>query len=99
MGFLPGAQHRASSSDDLRAGVAQPFTVSAHVLQATSLAFVGRLAPKNDIGDVLGLKKRLAEVYDCRSVKKADMVHNGWTPKVEIDAQSYRVRADGELLA
>jgi urease subunit alpha len=68
------------------------------VLQATSLTFVSGLALKNDIGDQLGLKKRLAEVHDCRSVKKADMVHNDWLPTMEIDAQTYRVRADGELL-
>ena len=68
------------------------------VLQATSLTFVSGIALRNDIGDQLGLKKRLAEVHDCRSVKKADMVHNGWLPRMEIDAQTYRVRADGELL-
>jgi urease subunit alpha len=31
-------------------------------------------------------------------VRKADMVHNGWTPHMQIDAQTYEVRADGELL-
>jgi urease subunit alpha len=40
----------------------------------------------------------MAEVHDCRSAKKADMVHNAWLPTMEIDAQTYRVRADGELL-
>jgi urease subunit alpha len=68
------------------------------VLQATSLTFVSGIALKNEVGDQLGLKKRLAEVHDCRTAKKADMVHNSWTPKMEIDAQTYRVRADGELL-
>jgi urease subunit alpha len=68
------------------------------LVQATSLTFVSGLALNNDIGDVLGLKKRLAEVHDCRSAKKADMVHNAWLPRMEIDAQTYRVRADGELL-
>ena len=34
----------------------------------------------------------------CRSITKADMVHNALTPKMEIDAQTYTVRADGELL-
>jgi urease subunit alpha len=68
------------------------------LLQATSLTFVSGIALKNEVGDQLGLKKRLAEVHDCRSVKKADMVHNAYTPKMEIDAQTYRVRADGQLL-
>ncbi len=68
------------------------------VLQATSLTFVSGIALKNEMGDQLGLKKRLSAVHGCRTVKKKDMVHNGYTPKMEIDAQTYRVRADGQLL-
>ena len=45
-----------------------------------------------------GLRKPLAAVRGCRSVKKADMVHNAYTPRMQIDAQTYEVRADGELL-
>jgi urease subunit alpha len=68
------------------------------VLQATSLTFVSCSALADDIGERLGLNKRLAGVQGCRKVKKADMVHNAYTPKMEIDAQTYAVRADGELL-
>ncbi len=64
----------------------------------TSLTFVSQAALRGDLGDELGLKKRLAAVQDCRSVKKADMVHNGWQPKMEIDPHTYAVRADGQLL-
>jgi urease subunit alpha len=64
----------------------------------TSLTFVSQAALRGDIGDELGLKKRLASVQGCRSVKKADMVHNAYTPVMEIDAQTYEVRADGQLL-
>lgn len=64
----------------------------------TSLTFVSRSALRADIGDELNLKKRLAAVQDCRKVKKGDMVHNGWLPKMEIDPQTYTVRADGQLL-
>ncbi|MBN8504648.1 MAG: urease subunit alpha [Burkholderiales bacterium] len=46
----------------------------------------------------LGLKKSLSTVRDCRTVKKADMVLNHYLPKMEIDAQTYEVRADGVLL-
>jgi urease subunit alpha len=66
---------------------------------ATSLTFVSGLALRNEVGDSLGLSKRLSAVSDCRGVKKQDMVHNALTPKMEIDAQTYAVRADGELLA
>jgi urease subunit alpha len=68
------------------------------VLPATSLSFVSQTALRGDIGDELGLKKRLSAVHGCRTVKKADMVHNAYLPKMEIDAQTYEVRADGRLL-
>jgi urease subunit alpha len=62
----------------------------------TSLTFVsaaGRAAVEG-----LGLAKPLATVSGCRSVKKADMVHNAYTPAMQIDVQTYEVRADGQLL-
>ena len=55
-------------------------------------------AADNDIGDQLGLRRRLSAVSNCRSIKKPDMVHNGYLPVMEIDPQTYRVRADGQLL-
>lgn len=64
----------------------------------TSLTFVSQAALRADIGDELGLKKRLASVQGCRTVKKGDMVHNGYLPTMEIDPQTYVVRADGQLL-
>ena len=64
----------------------------------TSLTFVSQAALAGGIGDVLGLHKRLAAVKGCRTVKKADMVNNAYTPVMEIDAQTYTVRADGQLL-
>ncbi len=67
-------------------------------LTATSLTFVSHSALDSDIGGKLGLKKRLSAVRGCRSVKKADMVHNSYLPVMEIDAQTYSVRADGQLL-
>ena len=45
-----------------------------------------------------GLAKTLSAVKNIRGVRKQDMVHNGYTPKMEIDAQTYAVRADGQLL-
>lgn len=68
------------------------------VLPATSLTFVSQSAMRGDIGDELGLKKRLSAAHAIRGVKKTDMVHNAWLPKMEIDPQTYRVRADGQLL-
>ena len=68
------------------------------VLQATSLTFMSQTAMQNDLGDQMGLKKRLSAVHGCRSIKKQDMVLNNYLPKMEIDPQTYRVRADGQLL-
>ena len=68
------------------------------VLPATSLSFVSHSALDAGIGRQLGLKKRLSAVRGCRIVKKRDMVHNDYLPRMEIDAQTYRVRADGQLL-
>jgi urease subunit alpha len=67
-------------------------------LHKGSLTFVSQASLRGGIGDQLGLKKRLAAVQNCRSVKKADMVLNGYAPKMEIDPQTYAVHADGQLL-
>jgi urease subunit alpha len=63
-----------------------------------SLTFVSQAAQADDIATRLALRKTLAAVRGCRSVRKADMVHNAYTPVMEIDAQTYAVRADGQLL-
>ena len=64
----------------------------------TSLTFLSQGAVAAGVGNTLGLTKTLGVVRGCRSVKKADMVHNHCTPVMEIDAQTYTVRADGQLL-
>ncbi|WP_397533530.1 urease subunit alpha [Roseateles sp.] len=63
-----------------------------------SLSFVSQAALADDVGQRYGLSKTLVGVKGCRTVKKADMVHNNWLPRMEIDAQTYEVRADGQLL-
>ena len=45
-----------------------------------------------------GLAKQVDAVKNIRAVRKQHMVHNSYLPRMEIDAQTYRVRADGELL-
>jgi urease subunit alpha len=63
-----------------------------------SLTFMSQAAVQSDLGNQLGLHKTVAAVRHCRSVRKADMVHNAYTPVMQIDAQTYEVRADGVLL-
>ena len=61
-----------------------------------SLTFVSQSGQAH--AERLGLKKTLSAVRGCRTVRKADMVHNAYLPQMEIDAQTYEVRADGVLL-
>lgn len=64
----------------------------------SSLTFVSQASLANGSAESLGLRKRLAAVKGCRTVKKTDMVHNAWLPRMQIDAQTYEVRAHGQLL-
>jgi urease subunit alpha len=63
-----------------------------------SLSFVSQAGLQADIGQRYGLAKTLSAVKNTRSVRKQDMVHNTYTPHMEVDAQTYVVRADGVLL-
>ena len=67
-------------------------------LSRTSLTFVSQAALTSGVAESYGLHKRLAAVKACRTVKKMDMVHNDYLPVMQIDAQTYEVRADGQLL-
>ena len=49
--------------------------------------------------DKLKLEKPLVAVRNTRGLKKRDMVHNDYRPKISVDPETYEVRADGELLA
>ncbi|HUY27579.1 MAG TPA: urease subunit alpha [Candidatus Binataceae bacterium] len=63
-----------------------------------SLTFVSRAASDSGIGARLGLTRKTVAVAGCRSLSKRDMINNSYLPKVEVDADTYEVRADGELL-
>jgi len=63
-----------------------------------SITFVSKAALQADVGRRFGLAKRLSAVQSIRQVRKQHMVHNGYVPKMEIDPQTYAVRADGQLL-
>jgi len=64
----------------------------------SSVTFVSRAAAQSDIGEKMGLGKSLVPISGTRTVAKTDMVLNGATPTVEVDPETYEVRADGELL-
>lgn len=67
-------------------------------LSATSLTFLSQSALAAGAAERYGLRKMVSAVKGCRSVKKADMVHNAYAPRMQIDPQTYHVRADGQLL-
>jgi urease subunit alpha len=67
-------------------------------LTQSSITFVSQAGLAAGIGEKFELKKRLSAVKNIRQVRKADMVHNDCTPVMDIDPQSYSVKADGELL-
>jgi urease subunit alpha len=63
-----------------------------------SLTFVSQAGLNAGIKDHFGLAKTLSAVKNIRGVRKQHMVHNHYLPTMEIDAQTYAVRADGQLL-
>ena len=67
-------------------------------LTATSVTFVSAAAASEDIAGQLGLKKPVIAVKGTRSVKKSDMRLNDYCPEIEVDPETYQVRADGEHL-
>jgi urease subunit alpha len=66
---------------------------------ATSVTFVSRAALKNPAVRKLDLAKPLVAVADTRRIGKRDMKLNDAMPRIEVDPETYEVRADGELLA
>ncbi|MGC4406469.1 urease subunit alpha [Methyloversatilis sp. MC4-4] len=64
----------------------------------TSLTFVSQAALNNPAVRDLGLAKRLEPVRNTRAISKSDMVLNGWQPQIDVDPETYEVRADGERL-
>jgi urease subunit alpha len=74
------------------------FGAAGGALAQTSITFMSQAAVAAGLPQHYGLARRVAAVKGCRSVKKADMVLNAYAPRMEIDAQTYSVRADGRLL-
>ncbi len=66
--------------------------------QSVSVSFLSQAAYEAGIHKKLGLQKQVIPVRRCRTLGKKDMIHNTALPKVEVDPETYEVRADGELL-
>jgi urease subunit alpha len=64
----------------------------------TSVSFVSQAAIDGGLATTLGLERPLVAVKNCRNVTKADMILNNYQPVMEVDPDTYEVRADGQLL-
>jgi len=104
--ILKGGFIAAAAMGDPNASIPTPqpvhyrpmFGALGGALARGSLSFVSQAALANGAAESYGLHKPLAAVKGCRTVTKRHMVHNALLPAMEIDAQTYAVRADGELL-
>ena len=65
---------------------------------ATRMTFLSQAAVERGVHHELRLRSLIGVARGCRTVRKADMLHNGLMPTIEVDSQTYEVRADGELL-
>lgn len=64
----------------------------------TSMLFISKLAKEQNLPQQIGLQSLIGVAKDCRNISKSDMKLNDWQPEIEVDSQTYQVRADGELL-
>jgi urease subunit alpha len=67
-------------------------------VSSTSLTFLSRAAVEEGVAMRLGLRKGTAAVRGCRGLTKAAMVNNSYCPRIEVDPETYEVRADGRAL-
>lgn len=65
---------------------------------STSLSFLSLAAVEAGVAEQLGLQSTIAVARNCRTIGKKDMILNDYMPNIEVDSQTYEVRADGELL-
>lgn len=65
---------------------------------STCITFVSKSAIDNNIGEELGLNKRLYPVENCRTIGKKDMIHNNRMGVIDVDPETYEVKVDGEII-
>ncbi|AZC28626.1 urease subunit alpha [Pseudomonas chlororaphis] len=104
--ILKGGAIAASLMGDANASIPTPQPVHYRPMfasyggsrHATSLTFISQAALEAGVPQQLGLKKQIAVVKGCRDVQKTDLIHNDYLPDIEVDPQTYQVKADGVLL-
>jgi urease subunit alpha len=105
--ILKGGMIAAAPMGDPNASIPTPqpvhyrpmFGAYGRAVASTALTFVSKAAIDDGLAGKLGIAKRLVAVENTRGgISKASMVHNGATPNVEVDPETYTVKADGEVL-
>ena len=103
--ILKGGMIAAAQMGDPNASIPTPQPVHTRMMFAgfggglkKSFTFVSQAALDAGIGAQLQLSKTLIAVKNTRNLRKSDMIHNGATPTMEVDPETYEVHADGELL-
>ncbi|MDO9623444.1 MAG: urease subunit alpha [Pseudomonas sp.] len=104
--ILKGGAIAASLMGDANASIPTPQPVHYRPMfasyggsrHATSFTFISQAAFEAGVPEQLGLKKKIGVVKGCRTLQKSDLIHNDYLPNIEVDAQNYQVKADGQLL-
>jgi len=104
--ILKGGQIAWALMGDANASIPTPqpvhgrpmFAAFGGALKSSSITFVSQAAQKLGVAKKYGLEKNVVAVKSTRKVRKLHMVLNGYMPHMEIDTETYDVRADGQLL-
>jgi len=104
--ILKGGMIAAAAMGDPNASIPTPqpihyrpmFGAFGAAMDQTCISFVSKAALDADVPGQLGLRRRTEAARNTRTIGKRDMIHNAGTPKIEVDPQTYEVRADGVLL-
>ena len=64
----------------------------------TSMTFLSQAAVDKNVPEIAGMTRMVGVCKNTRNIGKKDMIHNDWMPNIEVDPQTYEVRANGELL-
>jgi urease subunit alpha len=104
--ILKGGSIMAAAMGDPNASIPTPqpvhyrpmFAAFGKGIASSCITFMSKAAVKANVADQLGLNRKIEAVKNCRNVSKADMIHNDAQPNVQVDTETYEVRADGQLL-
>ena len=104
--ILKGGSIAAAAMGDPNASIPTPqpvhyrnmFAGIGQGIRHSSLTFISQAGMQANIREAYGLEKQVEAVRNCRSITKADMIHNDWQPNITVDPETYQVIANGELL-